>query len=227
MGAGPAVFYEQTVKFWLARHPVLAEAEVRGTGTGLHALIWFAGPVDFATDGQRRRWDGIAQAIQGLLPVDPDQPGITTLTRPVGAINGKNGAPVERLKDGRPVPVEAVEHHFEQLRRAPFRIIMKVLVGAERVRPCPVCRATGTTLSAGNHVGFCYGSCRQVNLGQLYEVFLAPRPTAGEEVAGSETTRVKAVKLSTSQEGDVREAAAERAARADAITEEAVADGQG
>src|SRR6516164_2586563 len=99
LDAGPAAFYEQTVKFWLARHPVLADAEVRNSGGGLHIIPWLAEPVAFATDGQRRRWDGIVRAVQAVLPVDPHQPGIVGLTRPVGSTNSKHNAVVERLKE--------------------------------------------------------------------------------------------------------------------------------
>jgi hypothetical protein len=43
--AGPAAFYEQTVRYWLARHPVLADAEVRNSGGGLHVIPWLAEPL--------------------------------------------------------------------------------------------------------------------------------------------------------------------------------------
>jgi hypothetical protein len=180
--AGPAAFYEQTVRHWLARHPVLADAEVRNSGGGLHIIPWLAEPVAFATDGQRRRWDGLVRAVQAVLPVDPHQPGLTGLTRPVGSINSKHDAAVERLKEGQPVPVDRVEHLFGQMSRSPFRTVTLVLLGAERIRPCPVCRAEGTTLSAGDHVGFCY-DCGKVKLAQLYDLFLAPRPANSKEAA--------------------------------------------
>ena len=178
---GPAAFYEQTVRHWLARHPVLADAEVRDSGGGLHIIPWLAEPVAFATDGQRRRWDGIVRAVQAVLPVDPHQPGITGLTRALGSTNSKHDAVVERLKVGKPVPVDRVEHLFEQMSRSPFRTVMLVLLGAERIRPCPVCRAEGTTLSAADFVGFCYDSCGKVKLAQLYDLFLAPRPANSKE----------------------------------------------
>ena len=179
--AGPAAFYEQTSRHWLARHPVLADAEVRNSGGGLHIIPWLAEPVAFATDGQRRRWDGIVRAVQAVLPVDPHQPGITGLTRALGSTNSKHDAVVERLKEGKPVPVDRVEHLFEQMSRSPFRTVMLVLLGAERIRPCPVCEQAGTTLSAGDLVGFCYGSCGKVKLAQLYDLFLAPRPANSKE----------------------------------------------
>ena len=178
--AGPA-FYEQTVRHWLARHPILADAEVRNSGGGLHIIPWLTEPVAFATDGQRRRWDGVVRAVQAMLPVDPHQPGITGLTRALGSTNSKHDVTVERLREGKPVPVDRVEHLFEQMSRSPFRTVMLVLLGAERIRPCPVCEQAGTTLSAGDVVGFCYGSCGKVKLAQLYDLFLAPRPANSKE----------------------------------------------
>ena len=186
----------------------------------MHVLIWLAEPLVFATDGQRRRWAGIVQAVQAVLPVDPDQPGITALTRPVGSINGKNGATVTRLKEGKPVPAERVEDLFDRIRRAPFRTVMKVLLGAERVRPCPVCRADGTSLAAIDFVGCCYGSCGKVKLGRLYEVFLVPRKPAGNDAARAETP----VKTAASAEGDAPTAVQEVSAGTEAITEEDLTD---
>jgi hypothetical protein len=184
--AGPAAFYERTARHWLARHPVLADAEVRNSGGGLHIIPWLAEPVAFATDGQRRRWDGIVRAVQALLPVDPHQPGITGLTRAVGSTNSKHNAVVERLKEGKLVPVDRVEHLFQQMSMSPFRTVMLVLLGAERIRPCPVCGQAGTTLSAADYVGFCYESCGKVKLAQLYNLFLAPRPANSKEAVKDE-----------------------------------------
>jgi hypothetical protein len=134
------------------------------------------------TDGRRGRWDGIVRAVQSVLPVDPHQPGIAGLTRPLGSTNSRHDAVVERLKEGQPVPIDLVENLFEQMSRSPFRTVMQVLPGAERIRPCPVCNQDGTELSAGDHVGFCYGSCGKVKLAQLYDLFLAPRPAKKEAV---------------------------------------------
>ncbi len=184
--AGPDEFFGQTVQAWLDRDPILVDAEVRRTGTGLHVSIWFDEPLVFTTDGQRLRWDGIARAIQALLPVDPDQPGITALTRPIGSVNSKNGATVTQLKQGSPVAAERVEARFETLRKNPFKTIMQVLLGNERVRPCPICKVEGTELAALDRVGRCYGSCGDVSLGQFYEIFLAPRRSASEQAAKSE-----------------------------------------
>jgi hypothetical protein len=186
----------------------------------MHVLIWFAEPLVFATDGQRRRWAGIVQAVQAVLPIDPDQPGITALTRPLGSVNGKNGATVTRLKEGKPVPAERVEDLFDRLRRAPFRTVMRVLLGTERVAPCPVCRADGTSLAAMDYAGRCYGACGTVKLGRLYEVFLVPRKPAGNNAIRAESP----VKTAESTEGGAPTAVQEVSAGTEAITEEDLTD---
>ena len=71
----PEKFYNRVVRPWLKRHPVLANCEVRITGTGLHAILWFEKPVQFETAGDRDRWAGIVKVAQAALPIDPGQPG--------------------------------------------------------------------------------------------------------------------------------------------------------
>src|SRR5205823_4305741 len=88
--SSPARFYRQIVAPWLERHPVLMDAEVLCSGRGLHVIPWFANPVEFSTDAERRRWSGIIKAVQAVLPTDPSAPGLTALSRPVGSTNGKN-----------------------------------------------------------------------------------------------------------------------------------------
>jgi hypothetical protein len=175
-------FYRTTLKPMLDRHPALAGAEVRDTGRGVHAIVWFDAPVVFNSDGERRRWAGIVQVVQAALPIDPDQPGITALTRPLGSINGKTGREVKCLTRGTPVPVADVLQLFQQMVQSPFRTLMGILLGADRVSPCPVCRVEGTSLAALDQVGRCYGSCGNVKLEQLYDVFLAPRKPQRKEV---------------------------------------------
>jgi hypothetical protein len=84
----------------LDHHPLARVAEVRNSGTGLHLLIWLDPPLELKTAGEQRYWDGIVRAVQATLPSDPNAPGITALTRPVGAINSKNGAYIEILRAG-------------------------------------------------------------------------------------------------------------------------------
>jgi hypothetical protein len=171
----PEKFYKRVVRPWLSRHAVLNDAEVRCSGRGLHVILWFDRAVEFTTDGERKRWAGIVQSLQALLPTDPDAPGITATTRALGSTNSKNGVKVTRLHRGRPVPVQAVLDLFGQLRSTPFRTVMQILFGTDRVRPCPVCDDEDSTLAALDRVGACYGSCGKVELARLFDVFLKPR----------------------------------------------------
>jgi hypothetical protein len=184
---GPGEFHKTTVGPMLDRHPALAGAEVRDSGCGVHVIVWFDDPVIFETDGERRRWAGIVQAVQAALPIDPDQPGITALTRPLGSINGKTGREVTRLRTGTPVPVAEVLRLYDQMLRSPFRTVMGILLGADRVSPCPICGAEGTSLSALDQSGRCYGACGTVKLERLYDLFLAPRTAKGKEASDAES----------------------------------------
>ncbi len=175
-------FAEQTLKPMLARHPALGGAEIRDTGRNVHAIIWFDEPVIFATDADRQRWKGIVEVIQSTLPIDPDMPGLTNLTRPIDSINGKTRRSVRTLHAGTPVPVSEVLKLYDQLVRAPFRTIAGILFGSCRISPCPCCGDAATTLTALDRHGRCYGSCGKVQLERLYEAFLAPRAIAGKEV---------------------------------------------
>jgi hypothetical protein len=165
-----------TVAPWLTRDPALAGAEVRDSGRGLHVLIRFEEPVTFKSAADRDRWSGICEAVQAVLPIDPDQPGLTAVTRPLGSINGKTGRKVTCLKPAEPVPVDAVLRLYERVAREPFGTVAEILLGSRRVTPCPICKAAGTSLSALQRVGKCYGACGSVKLEGLYNAFLAPRP---------------------------------------------------
>lgn len=175
--SNPDKFYQAVVRPWLRRHTVLKDAQVRRSGRGLHVIIWFEEPVEFASDGERRRWDGIVRALQAVLPTDPDAPGITATTRALESTNSRNGVKVTRLHRGKPVSVQAVLDFFEQVRSSPFKTVMEILFGTDRLRPCPVCGSDGSTLVALDRVGTCYGSCGKVELARLYDVLLRPRPT--------------------------------------------------
>jgi hypothetical protein len=179
----PIQFYELVIKPMLDRDPVLAQAEVRCSGTGLHVIIRFAKPVIFKNDAERERWSAICETIQAILPVDPDQPGITALTRPVGSINSKNGAVVEILAPGKPVAAAEVEALAERVCAAPFRSVFSVLFGRDRVSPCPVCKKPGTILAALDFAGNCYGSCGKVQLSKIYDFFLKPRESEKDAAA--------------------------------------------
>jgi hypothetical protein len=171
----------------LDRHELLRDAEVRSSGRGLHALLWFSPPVELASAADQQRWSVLVRAVQCSLPSDPNAPGITALTRPVGSVNGKNGAVVEALRPGRPVEPARVEAFVRGLAAAPFRGVAAVLIGGDRAEPCPVCREPGSLLGVLDRCGKCY-VCGAVSLDRLFEVVY--RSVEAEdgvtEVAGQE-----------------------------------------
>jgi hypothetical protein len=173
--ADPRAFFEQIAPV-LDRHPLARHAEVRVSGSGLHVIVRLGPPVELATDADQRRWAALVKAVQCSLPADPGAPGITALTRPVGSVNSKNGAVVELLRAGKPVEPGEVEAFVARLGEAPFREVVTVLCGGDRVTPCPACRAEGSRLDVLDRVGLCY-SCGEVKLAQVLDgVFAAPRP---------------------------------------------------
>ena len=136
----PAEFYAAVIRPMLDRHPVLAKAEVRSSGRGLHAILRFDEPVEVNSEGERDRWAGVVEVVQAALPIDPDQPGITATTRPIGSINGKNGAMVTMLAKGEPVTADEVRELFDEMIEAPFRAVMKILTGKTCHRAVPFLR---------------------------------------------------------------------------------------
>ena len=90
----PREFHQVILSAWLSRNTLLKHAEVRVSGTGLHVLLWFDEPVVLSGDADRDRWDGIIKVIQSALPVDPNQPSVTCLTRAINSTNSKNHATV-------------------------------------------------------------------------------------------------------------------------------------
>jgi hypothetical protein len=176
----PDLFFETVVRPWLDRHPLLRCAEVRNSGRGLHVIPRFAPAIQIQTDAERRRLAGIVQTVQRALPCDPNAPGLTALTRPVGSINGKVGRPVVLLKQGTPTSLEQLLDLYARLRDHPFRTVQEILFGTERVHPCPLCKELGSSLGALDRVGRCYPTCGKVGLAQLYDLFLKPAPSATE-----------------------------------------------
>jgi hypothetical protein len=174
----PKRFYEK-IKPVLDRHPLARSAEVRMTGTGLHAIVRLDPPAELTSDAEQQRWDAVVGAVQCTLPGDPGAPSITALTRAVGSVNSKNGATVEILRSGEPVSPRAVEEFLVRVAVAPFKEIAQVLLGGLRVEPCPVCRAVGSRLDVLDHVGTCYGGCGKVTLDRLLDLVYASL-TAGE-----------------------------------------------
>jgi hypothetical protein len=177
--ADPRAFY-QGIKPVLDRHPLARHAEVRMSGTGLHVLIWFGPAVELHSESDQRRWDHIVGLVQCSLPADPGAPRITALTRAVGSLNSKNGATVEVLKPGEPVTPKEVEAFVARVLDAPFREIASVLLGHDRISPCPVCAGNGSRLDVLDHEGKCYGGCDRVGPDALLDCVYAPMEPSTE-----------------------------------------------
>jgi hypothetical protein len=182
----PVTFHAQ-VRPVLDRHRLAAHAEVRASGTGLHLLLWLDPPVELHTDEEQRRWGAVVKAVQRTLPVDPDMPGITALTRPIGSVNSKNYATVRTLTPGWTVQPAAVEEFVRRLGNAPFRTVASVLLGAERVTPCPLCKRKDKRLDVLDRRGKCYGSCGAVHLHQLFDLIYEPRQAPPAQTTESES----------------------------------------
>jgi hypothetical protein len=147
----------------------LGRAEIRATGTGLHAVARIDPPVEILTAADQGRWATIVRAVQASVPGDPNAPGITAFTRPVGSTNSKNGATVEVLRPGEPIEPAQVEAYVLRLIDAPFKTVAAALLGDEHVSPCPCCRTPGSRLGVSDHAGRCY-TCGTVSLEKLFAV---------------------------------------------------------
>jgi hypothetical protein len=164
----PRGFFDGVVAA-LDRHPLLRSAEVRSSGGGLHVVLRFDPPVELASAADQKRWSTLVRAVQASVPADPRAPGITALTRPIGSVNSKNGAVVEQLRPGQAVDPARVESFVRELEAAPFRVVAAVLLGGDRIEPCPVCRKPGSSLGVLDRHGHCY-RCGPVSLERLYEL---------------------------------------------------------
>lgn len=173
--------YHQTVRHWLDRDPLWSRAAVLNTGTGLHVQLHLDPVVEFACPADRDLWAAVVRSVQNTLPSDPNAPGLTALTRPVGSVNSKTGRAVKLLRPGTPVTPDAVLEFVDKLRRRPFATVAGILHGADRITPCPVCRADGSTLAALDRVGRCYARCGTVKLAQLFGTFMSDPSNQGEE----------------------------------------------
>lgn len=174
-------FWKRVVRKWLRRHPVFAKARVVSSGRGLHVIIRLAPAVVFETEADRQKWAAVVKIVQKLLPTDPDCPGITALTRPVGSVNGKNDETVQVLHDGEAVHPDEVLALCAQAASRPFATVVGLLYGGTQISPCPVCLGEGGRLGVLDHVGMCYGGCGKVNLGQIFNRFLKPQAARGQE----------------------------------------------
>jgi hypothetical protein len=166
-------FYNQHVRLWLDRDPVLAKAEVRDSGHGLHVLLWLDEPVIVAA-GEAQTWDAIARGISKALPGDPSLTGIIALTRPVGALNNKYNPPreVRLLRPGEPVTRAEILDLSRQAAEQPARLWMRMFFGDERVEPCPLCGKESLGV-AGSWQVRCY-TCGRINAASLVYRFYSP-----------------------------------------------------
>lgn len=172
----PDRFFERIVRRMTQRNPILARAEVRSSGRGLHVIVWLASPVEFKSVAERDRWADIVKAVQRLLPSDPNCPGITALTRPINSVNSKNNRTVEQLHAGARVRAEEVIAMVGEMDRAKFRAVAKVILGDDRNIMCPKCR--GKKLHINNHAGKCY-DCGDIELSHVYDSVLVPSINSG------------------------------------------------
>ena len=179
---------------WCSRHPVLEKAEIRKTGGGLHVIPWFAEPVVIKSDSDREKWAAIIQVVQSALPVDPAAPGITATTRALGSVNSNYETKVTRLKKRQPVTTEEVLDLNDKMCDSPFKTVMHILTGLERLTPCPFCTSSESTLTAFDFVGQCY-SCGRHKLEDLYDLVLRPQKPVAK--GGSRVPRKKNNSLGT------------------------------
>jgi hypothetical protein len=186
----PKAFF-QKVKPVLDRHPLARLAEVRVSGTGLHVIVRLDPPAELKSAAAQRHWDAVVGAVQCTLPGDVNAPRITALTRAVGSTNSKNGATVEVLRPGEAVAPRVVEEFLTRVCKARFREVATILLGGERVQPCPVCRGAGSRLDALDHVGHCYGTCGEVTLAQVFDCVYQPFPQAGDGGRGTKKSKAK------------------------------------
>lgn len=159
-GMSATDFYERHVAFWLDNHPLLRKAEVRFTGNGFHVLLKLDKPIVLNTPNLQKRWRGFVQAVQMILPTDPQQPGINALTRPVGSVNSKNNEIVTCLRPGELVSEQEILALYNEMRHDPLPTLLKVWFGSEKVTPCPICQGENSYLEAASpKKGRCYGNC--------------------------------------------------------------------
>jgi len=174
-------FYKRYVSKWLDRHPVLAKAEVRSSGRGLHVLLWLARPITFNHESERDRWEAIVRVIQRILPIDANQPGIQALTRPVGSVNSRNNAEVVMLRAGEKVTEADLLSLVEEVGKAPFRSTVEVVFGTA-TSTCPICSSDDTVVRVLDRIGECY-VCGKITRAAFLDSLLRPKaPKVGAGV---------------------------------------------
>lgn len=175
-------FFDVIVRPMIDRHPVLGRMEFRCSGGGLHGILWVDPPILLRTLNEVKRWKHIVRVVQMALPIDPKQPSLNALTRPIGSINSKNGHKVEILKEGAPVPVKDIELTFREMQINAYATIQKIWFGSEHIEPCPVCNGEGSYLEAtAKGIGKCYGKCNKVTIDRLVHSVMDYQENRGKE----------------------------------------------
>ena len=169
----PLAFFEG-IETVLARHPLTRTAEVRMTGTGIHVIPRFDPAIELASAADQQKYATLVRAVQRSLPTDFNAPGITGLTRAIGSVNSKNGARVEIIRPGEAIDPGEIDGFVMRLLKAPFGTVATILIGADRLAPCPVCRGEGSRLDILDLGGKCYARCGNVTLAQLFDCVYRP-----------------------------------------------------
>jgi hypothetical protein len=169
----PDVLYEDHVRKWLDRDPILTKAEVRSTGGGLHVILRLDEPI-ICGPGEAVMWDEVARGVRNALPGDPNLNGIIALTRPIGVTNSKYDPPreVRLLRPGELVTRDEVLDLNRRVTEQPARLWMRLFFGGERVSPCPFCGKESLGV-AGHWQVRCY-ACGRMDAAALLYRFFAP-----------------------------------------------------
>lgn len=168
------VLYKKHVQLWLDRDDVLAKAEVRDTGGGLHVLLRLDAPI-LCVGNEAQHWDRIVRLVRNVFPGDPHVNGVLAMTRPVGAINSKYDPPreVRRLRDGVAITRSDLLRLARSINEDPSHLWMRLFFDNHRVSPCPLC-AKGESLGiAGKWQCKCY-ECGRVDASALVYRFFSP-----------------------------------------------------
>lgn len=178
----PTQLYHETIRGLLQRHKVLASAEVRRSGRGLHCLFWFKEPQLCDSDDARERIESTFELISNVLPGDPQQPLLNAMTRALGSTNSKNNVTVTQLATGRKITFADLEQLATDITVAPFRFVLRVWGGDEN--RCPRCRDSDLTW-VKEKVAHCY-RCGKIALDDVIESAYQKNYTARSEVSRGE-----------------------------------------
>jgi len=170
-------FYKEVIKPCLCRDATLKKAEVRNNGEGLDVILRFDNPVKLQTGDDRDGWKALSQVIQSSLPVKLGRSSRAPLVRALGTINGSTSQVVTRLAAGERVSQNEVLGLYADMCDRPFRTVMNIITGKSHLKPCPICKAKGSSLVAEDDHGFCDGKCGEVSLGRFYDLIFVPTTT--------------------------------------------------